>query len=570
MITKFSLLFLVFASISLAQSKDELINRIINHPGYEVEYVNEDILKIKDKLSGNTILRNVGNNNPLPSDFTADLTIDLRTIDTANYSHLYTFWIEIPIFSPDPSRIADANNDKRKEVYGTFKQYSTESSFVIYEMNADGSYDSVYKYPDSLGWVYTITDLENDGILETANRSFSDSLGWYLNILTKDSLTGYPTKRKLIYDLSPYNSSQSRINFHDMDNDSYPEMIYFLQGSGDSLILGNSNHVAKYDRVNNTLNLIYQNRPPTSIPAYGYAFGDFDSDGKQNFSVGSVWGEVFVYEYVEGNEFNLIEIDSLPVSNAFLATFTNDLDGNGKPELWRSGDGYINGVGSTIIYLYEADGDDEYNVVYTIAVVGVISFFAGNFLPVDLDMDGEDEVLLCIDQHVLVFKNVGSEYKLYYLKRNELLNQSSVYYSATTADFDGDGYPEILISMDLVENNLLKGFSRIYKKSSTMDIDNEINTKPSEYFLSQAYPNPFNPATTVKYKIVQEEKVTIKVFNILGIEIKKLLEKTRKSGEHEITWDGTDEYGNKMPSGVYFINLLSGNFNKTIKAVLMK
>jgi hypothetical protein len=566
----FFLLFLDLVVTAFAQNKDELISKIINHPSYEAKYVNVDILKIKNKLSGDTIFKNVSKNNPLPSDFTADLTIDLRTIDTANYSHLYTILSEIPVFSADPSRIADANNDKRKEIYGTFKQFNTESSFVIYEMNTDGSYDSVYKYPDSLGWVYTITDLEKDGFLETANRSFSDSLGWYLNILTRDSITQYPTQPKLIYDLSPYSSSQTRVNFHDMDNDSYPEMIYFLQGSGDSLILGNSNHVARYDRVNNTLNLIYQNRPPTTPPVIGYAFGDFDNDGKQNFSVGSVWGEVFVYEYVDGNEFNLIEIDSLPVSNAFLAAFTNDLDDNGKPELWIGGDGYINGIGSTIIFLYEADGDDEYSVVYTIAVVGVISFFAGDFLPVDLDNDGKDEVLLCIDQNVLVFKNRGNEYKLYYVKRNELMNQNSVYYSATAADLDGDGYPEILISMDLVENNVLKGFSRIYKKSSTINVENEINTNPGAYFLSQAYPNPFNPATTVKYKISQEENVAIKVFDLLGKEIKQLLNATRNIGVYEITWDGTDRNGNKMPSGVYFINLRSDNFNKTIKTVLMK
>jgi hypothetical protein len=150
------------------------------------------------------------------------------------------------------------------------------------------------------------------------------------------------------------------------------------------------------------------------------------------------------------------------------------------------------------------------------------------------------------------------------------MNQNSVYYSATAADLDGDGYPEILISMDLVENNVLKGFSRIYKKSSTINVENEINTNPGAYFLSQAYPNPFNPATTVKYKISQEENVAIKVFDLLGKEIKQLLNATRNIGVYEITWDGTDRNGNKMPSGVYFINLRSDNFNKTIKTVLMK
>ena len=199
--------------------------------------------------------------------------------------------------------------------------------------------------------------------------------------------------------------------------------------------------------------------------SYGYAFGDFDSDGKQNFSVGSNSGEVFVYEYISGNEYSFSRIDSLQITNAFITTYTEDINGNDKPELWIGGDTYINDAGSTVLYIYESTYNNQYEIVYSIAIIGVVSFFANNMMPVDLDNDGTDEVLLCIDQNILVFKYKDSGYELFYLKRNELANQNSVYYSATTADFDNDGYPEIIVSMDLVENNELKGFSRIYKKS---------------------------------------------------------------------------------------------------------
>ncbi len=87
-------------------------------------------------------------------------------------------------------------------------------------------------------------------------------------------------------------------------------------------------------------------------------------------------GEVFVYEHIEGNDYNVKRIDSLPISNVYLQLFTNDLDHNGKPELWISGDGYINGVGSKIIYIYEAYGDDQYKSIYTIAVIGGSHWFA--------------------------------------------------------------------------------------------------------------------------------------------------------------------------------------------------
>lgn len=569
-IQKISIVIFLYCFFTYSQSREELINKLIEHPRYSVKIITNELIKIEDKLSGQLLYRDVSNNQ-MPNNFTADLIIDLRSIDTSKYSNIYTSWSEVPLGSALPLRIADANFDGRLELYGAYESYQTfNPEYVIFEVDSIGNYDSLYKYPDSLGWVYTITDLENDGFLETANLVYTSELGWHIIILTTDSIAVYPTTTKTNYNFSPpVNGQPNRINFNDMDGDNYPEMIYFFDGTGDSLILDNSNHISKYDRDKNEFELIYQNRLPTLF-AMGYAFGDFDSDGKQNFSVGSIYGEVFVYEHIEGNNYNLIMIDSLPISNAYLSTFTNDLNNNGKPELWIGGWGYVNGVGSVILYLYEADDNDQFSVVYTIALIGGISFFAGNMLPIDLDNDGKDEVLICIDQNVLVLKNINDDYELHYIKRNELLHQNSSYYSATVADFDSDGYPEIVISKDQIENNLFRIFSRILKKNYTVNIDDIISSESNQYYLSNSYPNPFNPITTLSYKIPKEEKVSIKVFNILGKEIKTLLDETRQSGEHLITWDGTDTSGNKMPSGVYFIAFNSGNFYKTTKTILIK
>jgi hypothetical protein len=385
-----------------------------------------------------------------------------------------------------------------------------------------------------------------------------------------DPLIGYPIQLKTIYQPSTGTGQPIDLKLYDMDGDKYPELIYCLDGSGDSLVLSNSLQIAKYDTFNNTFNIVYQNRPSIySIHTRGFAFGDIDSDGKQNFAVSNEYGEVFVYEYNEANNYYVVRIDSLPISNAYLQLFTNDLDHNGKSELWIGGDGYINGVSSKILYIFEANGDNQYSIVYSIAVIGGSTWFAMNMLAADVDNDGTDEVLLCIDQHLVVLKNSDSNYALYYIKQNELSNQNSTYTSATVADFDGDNYPELIISMDLVENNALKGFSRIYKKSSTLDVSNS-DPHPHNYYLSDAYPNPFNPSTTIIFKTIKEGIVSIRVYDVLGKEIKTLLNDTVKSGEYLLCWNGKDSYGNRVSSGIYLINMVSGSFNKSIKTILIK
>ena len=537
---------------------------------YNITHEEDDILKLECKLTGKTIIK-TENIKHIPSDYDFDLVIDLRTIDTTQYSNLFTFWSEVPPYYlwHLPLIVADANGDGRKDVYGSYKSYNSDYSSVIYEINSNGSYDSIYKYPDSISGVWDIGDLDNDGYSETVNSGLALNPS-YLNILSYDSLTGYPTKLKTIYNPTTGNGIPTDVTLYDIDGDGYQEMIYFLDGEGDSLILSSSFHIAKYDRVNNEFSLIYQNRPSQyTIHTRGFAFGDSDLDGKQNFAVSNVYGEVFVYEHIEGNNYNVIRIDSLPISNVYHQHFTNDLDNNGKPELWIGGDGYINGIGSQILYIYETDADDQYSIVYSIAVVGGSTWFASNMVSADVDNDGTDEVLLCIDQHLLIFKNKKSEYELYYIKRNEQLNQNSTYLSATAADFDGDTYPEIVISTDLIENSSRRGFSKVYKKTSTIDVLDNIS-ELNNYYLSEAYPNPFNPSTSIKFIIAKEEIVVIKVYDLLGREVKSLLNENLRSGKHQLTWDGTDNSGNRISSSIYFINMVAGDFNQSIKTVMVK
>jgi 2',3'-cyclic-nucleotide 2'-phosphodiesterase (5'-nucleotidase family) len=83
--------------------------------------------------------------------------------------------------------------------------------------------------------------------------------------------------------------------------------------------------------------------------------------------------------------------------------------------------------------------------------------------------------------------------------------------------------------------------------------------------LYDNYPNPFNPATTIKYEIPSAGIVTIKVYNMLGQEVAQLVNALQKAGIYEITWDASN-----MPSGVYFYRINSNGFSETKKMILIK
>ena len=95
---------------------------------------------------------------------------------------------------------------------------------------------------------------------------------------------------------------------------------------------------------------------------------------------------------------------------------------------------------------------------------------------------------------------------------------------------------------------------------------------PNNSLISlQNYPNPFNLQTQIQFVLPQETDVTVKVFNILGKEINTLVENKKMSaGLHSTEWDGKDNSGNVVPSGIYLYQVQAGNSVLTKKMSLLK
>ncbi|MBD3401558.1 T9SS type A sorting domain-containing protein [candidate division GN15 bacterium] len=93
---------------------------------------------------------------------------------------------------------------------------------------------------------------------------------------------------------------------------------------------------------------------------------------------------------------------------------------------------------------------------------------------------------------------------------------------------------------------------------------------PSTPSLEQNYPNPFNPSTTIQYALPAASDVTIEVLNLLGQRVRLLVDEYRGPGVHRLVWDGRDESGDRVASGVYFYRIATGDFVDSRKMLLLK
>ncbi len=96
------------------------------------------------------------------------------------------------------------------------------------------------------------------------------------------------------------------------------------------------------------------------------------------------------------------------------------------------------------------------------------------------------------------------------------------------------------------------------------------NNQPRQYKLQQNYPNPFNSSTLIKYALKKDVNVTINIYNILGQKVKTLVNEYQSAGYKLIIWDGTNDNGKGVSSGIYFYKLIAGEFIDKKKLAIIK
>ena len=98
----------------------------------------------------------------------------------------------------------------------------------------------------------------------------------------------------------------------------------------------------------------------------------------------------------------------------------------------------------------------------------------------------------------------------------------------------------------------------------------DLNALPTTYEVSQNYPNPFNPSTTIKYQLPEISNVKLVIYNVLGQKVRTLLSDRIEAGYHSVVWDGRNDEGRAVASGIYIYKFEAGNFNRTMKLMMLK
>lgn len=563
----------LFCTLSL---EGQNITSVSTRGNISVTKLSNGIVQIQNTRTGYSKLKTIEQTNIKTS--VPTLVIDVRTIDTSLYSSKFHYLssFKAGMETDDFELVAyDFNKNGKNEVILSNQDYrnpfAEQWGVGIYEMGSGSTMEKIYQFPDSLilgGLAYG--DMNNDGKMEVVFQpTIKDSaFTFFYSQSANDQL---PSKYFGQFDSAGPHERLRQPRLRNVDDDPDLELIYYTEHFPPYPLSGRFNEIVKYNTSKNKFEIAYSYKLPTYTA--GFSFDDFDMDGKPNFATGSIDGSLFIYEHETGNNYSVIRIDSLPTKNAYLTAFTNDLDGNGKPELWIGGDFYDNEIGYTRLIAYEFVKDNQYAPVYQIDLKGVFSFYAGNIQIVDMDNDGKDEILLCIDQLVLIFKYQKPDYQLWYVKWNEsaLAGLNSVVYSAFAVDLDGDKKKDILMVKDILDP--IKGllvYSSIYKNDVATSVRSDNSVVPSGYELFQNYPNPFNNSTMIEFQLPKQSFVNITLYDVLGKEITTITKDIFDSGRHNVRWNGKNALGEEAASGMYIARLISPQYSKSIKILFQK
>jgi hypothetical protein len=121
------------------------------------------------------------------------------------------------------------------------------------------------------------------------------------------------------------------------------------------------------------------------------------------------------------------------------------------------------------------------------------------------------------------------------------------------------------------DGSMMQPNSLVFGPPENPNSINSNDTKiPQKFELWQNYPNPFNPETTIKYSLPSRSKVVLKIYDIPGKEIRILVDDIESSGEKSTVWDGRNDQGREVASGIYIYRLQAGNKMRINKMILLK
>lgn len=120
-----------------------------------------------------------------------------------------------------------------------------------------------------------------------------------------------------------------------------------------------------------------------------------------------------------------------------------------------------------------------------------------------------------------------------------------------------------------VQSNLSSLGKRDSGQDGLLQLADESSAIPEKFALKQNFPNPFNPITIIQFDLPQPEAVVLKIYDLLGQEIRTIVDRDMPAGSHQVRWDGKNNSNYDVPTGTYIYRIVAGRFVSAKKMILM-
>lgn len=297
---------------------------------------------------------------------------------------------------------------------------------------------------------------------------------------------------------------------------------------------------------------------------YRSSLADLDADGNIDLleSIFPPWFDgYFRIAWNTGN-------DAVPVWNQFQSLYQiypNDIEAtHSLTDLDKDGDLDLIFSDGQMIRYYSNNGTPQLPLFDSVGTA-LCSLSAAHFAFADLDEDGDQDIVVNSfnPTGIHYFRNDSQDTLLVFSEIDSVFAIGLPYGPLAFVDGDRDGDQDLL----LVEATTGELF---YLENQTLVGIEVISTVARKFRLSQNYPNPFNSGTTIEFDLPKASEIKVTIYNLLGQKVRTLWNGRHSAGQHQLHWDGRDEMGQEVASGVYICRLSADRRHQYNKLVLIR
>jgi len=445
--------------------------------------------------------------------------------------------------------VCDTDRDSQNElIFGYYE--NLQEKIVVYELYPDSIFRLEAIIDTMTNEAWDVGDFDNDGF---SDLIISGDFGLPVvgpQIYESPDSFSYPSQE--VWRDTIGQAAVTPISVNDIDQDGLPEIVKVGANGIDFVIyesIGNNLYEKTYEDTVQGIN----------TPLSTIAFGDFDEDNRIEFVLGNLsdgagGANYWLYESPGDDAYEFIHIGTVLTKNIKDCFSVSDGDGDGKIEFVVKG--FVVPTARINAFIFEAISDNTYEIIKSFDLFGGgINYYGGYSEAGDVDGDTVPEIVLEGCQNVYIIKSAGDD--SFYLW--DTLPGHSSGSNVRIYDIDDNGLAEIIIS----GNNE----TRIYEYEPGGIAEAE--SKKQEMRL-RVHPNPFVKQTRIEYALPKQTSVEIVIYDVSGRKVKTLVSEIQQPGYYSTIWNGMDDMGRKVASGVYFIRFEAGEFRVQDKVLLVK